>query len=293
MGRKSALTHDIFTKANQKGGSHLTREGRKTTAKQLVNWFSDNKIQIGSVKQIKVDHIKTFIDDQIKLGIGKRTLCNKMSNIRSALIAAGLGSLANSSEISNRTLGITGGARTGAKRAIPNEIFAEVLHKIEFKDPGVAAVARLQRALGLRVMEGLRCSNLETLSQWKLQLSDEIVHIKQGTKGGRPRVATLHELNQAYDAIENARIIAEINKGYCVIARDLKQAYYRVNNVYRSCGLKEYCSSHSLRYAWAQDQLRHYLEEGFSQREARKKVSQDLGHGDGRGRYVASVYLRQ
>jgi ammonia channel protein AmtB len=33
-----------------------------------------------------------------------------------------------------------------------------------------------------------------------------------------------------------------------------------------------------------------YQEQGFSSREVRAAVAQDLGHGDGRGRYVAQVY---
>lgn len=51
-------------------------------------------------------------------------------------------------------------------------------------------------------------------------------------------------------------------------------------------------SPHSLRYAQAQDMARVYRAEGLSERETRAAISENLGHGDGRGRYVASVYLR-
>jgi hypothetical protein len=47
-----------------------------------------------------------------------------------------------------------------------------------------------------------------------------------------------------------------------------------------------------LRYAFAQEQYRNYRKAGFSNREALALLSKDLGHGDGRGRYVKSVYLR-
>ena len=48
-------------------------------------------------------------------------------------------------------------------------------------------------------------------------------------------------------------------------------------------GLKGEFSPHSLRYAWAQDAIRHYLAQGFSEKESLALTATDLGHGDGRG----------
>ena len=56
--------------------------------------------------------------------------------------------------------------------------------------------------------------------------------------------------------------------------------------------LKGEIASHSLRYAWAQDRFREYLREGFERGDALVRLSRDLGHGDGRARYVKMVYLR-
>ncbi|CAM3375846.1 hypothetical protein XNC1_3480 [Xenorhabdus nematophila ATCC 19061] len=36
----------------------------------------------------------------------------------------------------------------------------------------------------------------------------------------------------------------------------------------------------------------HYKTQGFSEREALAQVSMDLGHGDGRGRYIRQVYYQ-
>lgn len=55
-------------------------------------------------------------------------------------------------------------------------------------------------------------------------------------------------------------------------------------------GLKGEFSPHSLRYAWAQDAIRHYLAQGFSEKESLALTATDLGHGDGRGRWVKQVY---
>jgi len=46
------------------------------------------------------------------------------------------------------------------------------------------------------------------------------------------------------------------------------------------------------RYAYARDQLTAYVGQGFDLREAESAVSQDLGHGSGRDRWVSQIYLR-
>lgn len=51
-------------------------------------------------------------------------------------------------------------------------------------------------------------------------------------------------------------------------------------------------SPHSLRYAYSQDAVNYHLDNGMSRKEAEALVSMDLGHGDGRGAYVARVYNR-
>ncbi|SPX19995.1 DNA-binding prophage protein [Escherichia coli] len=67
-------------------------------------------------------------------------------------------------------------------------------------------------------------------------------------------------------------------------------------------GLTGKYSPHSLRYAWAQDDIRRYLAQddirrylaqGFSEKEALAMVAMDLGHGDGRGRWVKQVYAHE
>lgn len=67
----------------------------------------------------------------------------------------------------------------------------------------------------------------------------------------------------------------------------------RAGNETSGLGLTGAYSPHLLRYAWAQDAIRHYLSQGFSKKEAPAMTTMGLGHGDGRGRYVAQVYGRQ
>ncbi len=71
-------------------------------------------------------------------------------------------------------------------------------------------------------------------------------------------------------------------------AGGLKEA----RSIYHSWAFRSGIEPHSARYAFAQDQQRGYIAAGFSPREALIAVSHDLGHGDGRGRWVKSVYMR-
>lgn len=58
----------------------------------------------------------------------------------------------------------------------------------------------------------------------------------------------------------------------------------------REAGFIGVTAPHSLRYTWACDRLDAYVAEGYTLRQARLMTSLDLGHGDGRGRYIARVY---
>ena len=71
-------------------------------------------------------------------------------------------------------------------------------------------------------------------------------------------------------------------------AKDLKEA----RNIYRNLCHRAGIQTHSARVAFSHDRKLAYLVGGLSEREARAALSMDLGHGDGRGRYVASVYVR-
>ena len=67
-----------------------------------------------------------------------------------------------------------------------------------------------------------------------------------------------------------------------------EQALRVYSNVCYRAGIQ----SHGARYAFAQERMQIYHDQGYSEREARAATSLDLGHGDGRGRCVASAYAR-
>lgn len=83
--------------------------------------------------------------------------------------------------------------------------------------------------------------------------------------------------------------MAENRYGRLIDKPDLKSAMKYWHSQASYIGLTGAYSPHSLRYAWAQEAIRHYLGE----KEALALMAMDLGHGDGRGRYVAQVYGRR
>lgn len=91
-------------------------------------------------------------------------------------------------------------------------------------------------------------------------------------------------------AVKEALNIAGERDGHLIDKPDLKSAMDYWHNHLRDAGLTGEYSPHSLRYAWAQDAIRYYEEQGLSHKEALAATSTDLGHGDGRGRYIEQVY---
>jgi len=122
------------------------------------------------------------------------------------------------------------------------------------------------------------------------------VHVIAGTKGGRPRDVRPADAGRVLSAIRAAiSVLESTGQRYLVVRADgsTPASLLQAENIYRNLCHRAGIQSHSARYAFAQEQIRAYREQqGFSRREARAATSQDLGHGDGRGRYIASVYVR-
>ncbi|EAO1327134.1 integrase domain-containing protein, partial [Salmonella enterica] len=109
----------------------------------------------------------------------------------------------------------------------------------------------------------------------------------------RPRETVILDSDTVKKALDNALAVAESRNNRLIDKPDLKSAMDYWHNQVARIGLTGANSPHSLRYAWAQDAIRHYLAQGFSRKEALAMVAMDLGHGDGRGRWVKQVYGRE
>lgn len=280
--------------AQQAGGGYKTVDGRIRLAQRFCERLVlAQNVQIRRVEQLKARHIEGYIRERLAQGITKRSLQNEMAAVRCILKQAGRDRLAQSERLNNRSLGLSGASRSGTKRAITPEHYHHVLETACIKDPGLAAALELSRLMGLRSQEAVQSA--QSLRTWRqaLERGESRLTVGFGTKGGRPRETIILDAIAVKKALDSALTVAENRHGRLIDKPDLKSAMKYWHSQASRLGLTGAYSPHSLRYAWAQEAIRYYLARGFNEKEALAMTAMDLGHGDGRGRYVAQVYGRQ
>lgn len=297
MSRKTALQADLKRIGYLLGGAHLTREARSTTFNAFANTLRELGYNIRSAQQIGGKHLQAFVAHRAEEGISARTRANELSHLRAVLAHIGKQGLARNPAYSNRALNIERGSRIGTKQPLSDAaIIAFRERMVQLGRPGIGETLELQRALGLREMEALRGGQADTLARWQRELQERgCVRVVEGTKGGRPREVHPADLHRAQVAVQSAQAVLQATgQRYLITQADgstttgLRQA----QGVYRNLCHRAGIQSHAARYAFARERLEAYRNEGYSEREARAATSQDLGHGDGRGRFIASVYAR-
>lgn len=286
------LNKNLKTLARQAGGSFKTVSDRMKIADRFAERLLKLNVQIRDIKNIRTGHIELYMKSRLSEEISRRTLQNEMSAIRALLRVAGKTFMANPAheKLSNQALGISETSRDGTKVAIPENYFRQVLTSVEKKDEGVAYALRISRLLGLRTEETVQ--SVKSLRTWQKALfnGDEKIRVVFGTKGGRPRDTTVLDREATLSTINAALKHLKENNGKLIDKPSLHTAIERYRNVVREAGLTGKYAPHSLRYAYSVDVMNLHMKNGFSKEEAQALASMDLGHGDGRGHYVARVY---
>ena len=242
------------------------------------------------MEQIKVRHIECYIEERLEQDIGLRTLQNDMAALQAVLRQAGRRQVVEHPRLTNKALGVSGASRNGTRRAITPEHYQQVMEKARAEDAGLAAALEIARLMGLRSQEAVQSSL--SLKTWlkAIERGENRLKVVFGTKGGRPRYTTVLDTGAVRKALEKSLLVADRHNGRLIDKPDLKMALESWHKQVIKVGLKGEFSPHSLRYAWAQDAIRHYLAQGFSEKESLALTATDLGHGDGRGRWVKQVY---
>lgn len=288
------LEKQLVTLARQGQGSFKTVADRSRIAERFSQRLAKLNIQIRDAKHVKTVHIQKYIDSRKAENISRRTLQNEMAAVRSIMLVAGKTRLANPQHelLSNRALGISGASRDGTKKAISDDTLRTVINYAMSKDEGVAIAVQLARYIGLRTEETVQAS--KSLKTWRQSLlkGDERVRVVFGTKGGRPRDTTVFDKNKVMDILNKAIAYCDSNNGKLINKPSLHTAIERYRNIIRDAGMTGVNAPHSLRYAYAQDAVNFHIKNGMSREESEALVSMDLGHGDGRGRYIKQVYFK-
>lgn len=279
----SILKQEMKTLAWQAGGSYKTVHDRMALAQRFFERLLGQNVQIRRVEQLKAKHIENYVRERLAQNITKRSLQNEMAAIRCLLKQAGRDRLAASERLSNKSLGLSGASRNGTRQAITKEHYRQVLETARAKDAGMAAALELSRLMGLRSQEAVQCA--QSLRTWKqaLEHGETRQTVVFGTKGGRPRETMILDIGAVRKALDNALSVTENRNGRLIDKPDLKSAMKYWHGQASRIGLTGAYSPHSLRYAWAQDAIRHYLAQGFSEKEALALTAMDLGLATGAG----------
>lgn len=290
---KQMTNGEIEAIVKKQGGSKLTQQARRTALHAAAKTFKNElNIQLKSFAGLKVQHIDSLVQSWKKQGIGLRTMENRMSHIRAALRFHERAKFALDERISNASLGLAGASR-GGTHTVPAP--AAIDARLMALSPPAQAVTKLQMALGLRAREAIQAD--QSLKVWAKQLaSGRPISVLHGTKGGRPRDVQLHtpEARQrAVEAVQEALKVVRSHPNERIIpSKTIEAAFRSYQRQMNKVGFKGSEASHSLRYHWAREQFSVHLERLGDRKEALAALSMDLGHGDGRGRYCAQVYLK-
>lgn len=283
------------------GGSTKTKIGRDYMLTQTSSQLKrTHNLQIRSFADLKTSHLQKLVTGWAQQGIQQRTVNNRLAAIRAALNEKGREKFAKAEVNSNQMLWMNANglpkpvsaSRKGTHAVIPKNV---ITGRINTLPEPFKTVASLQLHLGLRAREAVLAG--DTLRTWEKQLkANQPLTVIYGTKTGKNR--DVHILNQEHKEVLKTLIkhaIALQGKERHLIPAKGKHpaeaALRKFQRAMNKVGFKGKEASHAIRYAWAKEQYARRLEQLGDRRNALATLSQDLGHGDGRGRYCAHVYL--
>ncbi|EOG3908031.1 integrase domain-containing protein [Salmonella enterica] len=285
---------DFITLARDAGRSFATVADSMRIAGYFLNYLRDNGIKLRHTNSIKTRHIVGYLQSRKEQGISVRTIQNERSVIRGVLNQAGRYKLAapDNPLLSNKSIGLEESSRAGTKLPLSSEEFHKAFKEVEKNNRGVAAAMLLSYTLGLRNKEAVEsCKSVMT---WKraIETGHNSVRVVFGTKGGRPRNTVIVDRDAVKRAISYAENVMKENNGKLIDRPDIRKAIDTYRYHVRRAGLTGEKAPHSMRYHFSQEAKRLYESRGYTETEIFAQVSMDLGHGDGRGRYVKQVYFR-
>jgi integrase len=279
----------------EKKGAFETRNRAFQTWRALDKFVEKNKWSAVTPQSITPKQMRLFLESRAEQ-VGARSVQNEASHLRRALAGAGrnIGEVRDSKNgWSNRRMGVKSASRKGGKASMNPIAFQEARGRL---GDGVRACVDLQAALGLRRQEALQAGRsldhwAKTLTKAQAEGRGAFIQVVDGTKGGRAR-STWVPPKMLEKVIEAVNVAQEVRTGKNIVAGgDLKAAKALYSRELSRAGLTGENSGHGLRRAFAQEQFRHYRDEGFCEADALARLSNDLGHGDGRGRWVWNNYL--
>lgn len=298
-----SLKSDLMKYAKGSSRSKDTYDAKKKTVRELVRLLAQRNIQVRKGNQLRLKQLVQYgryLQARVaNQEIQPRTAINRLSHVRTMLRNQGRTRLANCEELHNRAFGLDGVSRKGTNSPIRES----ELQKVCLRAPDhISAAIQVQRAFGLRLKETVMGCTREQLTIWLQRLHhDNHVLVVRGTKGGRTRTTYFPSTQmhrRAVWAVTNALVTLDKLKRNSLIvgkSRNLKSALWSYRYHIAEAGLTKAATgvtSHSLRYAWSRECVAAIMADNVPKTHALALTSTFLGHGDGRGKWVNSVYLQ-
>jgi integrase-like protein len=295
MSRKSDLLASLESCNAAAGGAHGTRDNRSFTFSLFVQFTEARGINIRDAVQISAWHLPEYVNWRRENAEPcLRSLCNELSHLRAVLKHLKKFGIVRNPHYSNKALGIAGGSRMGTKTPLSEERLQEIIAIADgLYRRGFGCLLALERYLGLRRKEAIMADS-EQLRLWEKQIQEgEYIKVERGTKGGRRRDTRIPDRMAALIAIIEARRVADVQGGYLVMRADGRSCNLKsVIQIYAAWMCRQKVQGHAARYAFACAAMDAYVALGHSEKSARALTAMDLGHGEGRGTWISSVYCR-
>jgi integrase len=279
-GRAYNVEAKFFHEATKEHAATLTKQAMKATFNALSKCAEKGRWGNVTPETITQKQLSKYVQQRVAEGLEPRTVKNQVAHIRRSIRLCGRIEFERS--FSNQDLGVPKATYIGTGKVTDPLVLEKALERAS---PIERAWINAMNELGLRERELVRAG--PSLQQWERQIvSGQPIYLYAGAKTGRSRqVFIAPERREA--ALETVRALKEVadRQGGHVVAREtLEKACKHVSYRLATLGLKGENSPHSLRRDFAVNQINHYRREGFSEVEARCRISVDLGHGDSRQR---------
>jgi hypothetical protein len=272
----------------KKGAGTSMKKKMRTTFRELAAVAKRGRWGNVDPSNLTVKQFTAYIASR-HVKVCDRTIQCEASHLRRALRGVDREEFAED-KCASRAVGVPKSSRIGNGKVIDPMVLKAAMAKAR---PDTQAIIRLAHAMGLRGREAIQCG--ASLREWRRALvAGQPVTVRYGTKGGRIRSVYLcpEKAAAAVGAVEAALEVLKTQKNL-VDSTNLKAALGTNHARLKRAGLFGENSLHSLRRDFAMTQYRYYMRElGQSEKVALKNLSNDLGHGDGRGRWVYNNYLR-
>jgi len=289
FGENDSMTAKFMSAAlGKKGASIASRQRMRTTFIALEEFAKKNRWGKVDPTNLTFKQFRTFILSRIGVVVDF-SVQNEASHIRRALGCVGRAEFA-AVTCSKEALGVPSASRISRAKVINLDVFAAALGKAR---ADTRALLLLEQAIGLRGKEAVQCR--DSLQEWKRAIAaGQPVTVRYGTKGGRVRSVFLcpSKAAEAAAAVDAALKVLEGQK-YLVESANLKAALATNHRRMKKIGISGKDAQHGNRRGFALGQFDYYRGElQMTEKQALATLSNDLGHGDRRGRWVYNCYLR-